>query len=116
MSNHKSTVERYIQGFNRADNEQILSCLTEDVVWQLHGYKTLTGKDAFRKEIESGASQGVPALTLDRLIEEGDTVVATGEGSLATDGDKPRRFVFSEVFTFTGDAVNRLDTYHLWLD
>jgi hypothetical protein len=49
MSNHKSTVERYIEGFNRADNDQILSRLTE-------------------------------VLTLDRLIEEGDGVVATGAG------------------------------------
>jgi uncharacterized protein len=115
MSSHKSTVERYIEGFNRADNDQILSCLTEDVTWELHGYKTLNGKDAFREEIESGASQGVPVLTLDRLIEEGDSVVATGAGSLESDGGEPRKFVFAEVFTFSGDAVSRLDTYHLWL-
>lgn len=30
-------------------------------------------------------------------------------------GRDRREFVFCEVFTFTGDAVSRLDTYHVWL-
>ena len=115
MSERKRTVETYIDGYNRADNEQILSCLTEDVVWALHGHKTLEGRAAFSDEIEAGASQGTPAIALDRLIEEGDTVAATGAGTLSKEGEDPRRFVFCEVFTFTGDSVSRLDTYHVWL-
>jgi ketosteroid isomerase-like protein len=115
MSERKQTVERYIDGYNRADNEQILSCLAEDVVWALHGHKTLEGRDAFRDEIAGGASHGEPAIALDRLIEEGDTVAATGAGTLSKEGTDPRRFVFCEIFTFTGESVSRLDTYHVWL-
>jgi uncharacterized protein len=104
-----------LDGFRRSDHAQILSCLTDDVVWELHGYKTLRGKDAFDAEIENEGFEGSPTLTTDRLIEEGDTVVATGGGSVAEKGGDSRRFVFSEVFTFTGDAVSHLDTYHVWL-
>jgi shikimate kinase len=50
-----------------------------------------------------------------RLIEEDDRVVATGGGSVAEEGGKSREFVFCEVFSFTGNAVSRLDTYHVWL-
>ncbi len=115
MSTRKGTVEKYIEGFRRSDHAQILSCLTDDVVWELHGYKTLQGKDAFDAEIENEDFEGSPTLTIDRLIEEGDTVVATGGGNVAKkDGDR-LSFVFCEVFTFTGDAVSRLDTYHVWL-
>jgi uncharacterized protein len=111
----KDIVEKYIEGFRRSDHAQILSCLTDDVLWELHGYKTLQGKDAFDAEIENEDVEGSPTLTIDRLIEEGDIVVATGGGSVAKkDGDR-LRFVFCEVFTFTGDAVSRLDTYHVWL-
>jgi ketosteroid isomerase-like protein len=115
VSRHKDIVERYIEGFRRSDHTLILSCLTEDVVWILHGYKTLQGKAAFDAEIKNPGFQGSPALTIDRLIEEGDSVVATGGGSVARKGGERQRFVFCEVFTFTGDAISRLETYHLWV-
>lgn len=115
MSKRKRIVERYIDGFRRSDHAQILSCLTDDVAWALHGHKTLHGKDAFDAEIENEGFEGNPAITIDRLIEEDDSVVATGGGSVAEEGGKSREFVFCEVFSFTGNAVSRLDTYHVWL-
>jgi hypothetical protein len=57
--------------------------LTDDVVWELHGYTTVTGKDAFDREIENEATVGPPKLTIDRRVEEGDTVVAVGSGEVA---------------------------------
>jgi uncharacterized protein len=115
VSTHKRIVEKYIEGFRRSDHAQILSCLTDEVLWALHGYKPLQGKDAFDAEIENEGFEGSPAITVDRLIEEGDNVVATGGGTVAEKGGKRREFVFCEVFSFTGDAVSRLDTYHVWL-
>ena len=37
MTENKKTVEKYIDGFNKSDHKQILSCLTEDVEWILPG-------------------------------------------------------------------------------
>lgn len=115
MSTRKRTVEKYIDGFRRSDHAQILSCLAEDVVWALHGYKTIEGRDAFDAEIENDAFEDGPTITIDRLIEEGDTVAATGSGNVSEKGGKIREFVFCEVFSFAGDVVRRLDTYHIWL-
>jgi hypothetical protein len=55
-----------------------------------------------------------PELTLDRLVEEDDTVAVIGHGSVSLGGD-PHAFVYSEVFTFRGGLVSRLDTFHIWL-
>jgi uncharacterized protein len=115
VSDRKRVVARYIDGFRQTDHGQILSCLTEDIVWNLHGFKTIRGKDAFDAEIEGEGFEGSPELRIDRLIEEGDTVVATGGGSVAQTGGDRLEFVFSEVFTFAGDLVSQLDTYHVWL-
>jgi uncharacterized protein len=115
VSTRKAVVERYIEGFRRGDHALILSGLTDDVVWELHGYKTLHGKDAFDAEVENDGFEGGPTVTIDRLIEEGDTVVATGGGSVAKTGGDRAEFAFCEVFTFADDAVSRLDTYHVWL-
>ena len=35
MTENKKTVERYMDGFNKSDHERILSCLTEDVEWEM---------------------------------------------------------------------------------
>jgi uncharacterized protein len=116
MSSRKAIVEKYIDGFRRTDHAQILSCLTDDVLWVLHGYKTLHGKQAFDAEIEHAAFEGSPKIHLERLIEEGDSVAVTGNGSVATKGGDVMKFVFSEVFTFAGDLVSRLETYHVWIN
>ena len=115
MSARKGVVEKYIEGFRRTDHARILSCLTDDVVWVLHGYKTLHGKAAFDAEIENDAFEGGPTITINRLIEEGSAVVAIGEGSVTKKGGDKQPFVFCEVFTFKGDAVSRLETHHIWL-
>ena len=114
MTARKGVVETYIDGFRRGDLARIVSCLGDDVVWALHGNKTLVGKDAFAAEAAAGG--GVqPALTIDRLIEEGDTVVAMGHGSVPLGDSAPTDFAVCKVFTFTGAVVSRLDTFHIWL-
>jgi uncharacterized protein len=111
LSSHKAVVETYIEGFRRSDHQQILSCLTEDVVWELPGYTTLTGKEAFDKEINNPAFVGRPTLELEQLVEEGDCVVALGHGEGTRWDGQHSKFVFSDVFTFTDDRISRLQTY-----
>jgi uncharacterized protein len=113
VTQQKAVVEKYTDGFRRGDLAQIVSCLTDDVVWALHGAKTLVGKDAFAAEADSGDGPN-PELTLDRAIEESNTVAVIGHGSVSLDGD-PHDFVYTEVFTFTDGLVSRLDTFHIWL-
>jgi ketosteroid isomerase-like protein len=114
VSTRKGIVEMYIDGFRRGDLTQILSCLTDDVVWA-HGDKTLQGRDAFAAEAANDGGPN-PTLILDRLVEEDDSVVAMGHGDVVLGGGDPADFVFCEVFSFAGDAVRRLDTFHVWLN
>src|SRR6476659_2073411 len=112
VTQQKAVVEKYPDGFRRGDLARTMSCLSDDVVWALHGAKTLVGKDAFAAEADSGGGPN-PELTLDRLVDEGDTVAAVGLDSVSLGGD-PHAFVYSE-FTFADGFVSRLDTFHIWL-
>jgi uncharacterized protein len=114
VSAQKATVQRYTDGFRSGDLALILSCLTDDVVWALHGEKTLTGREAFAAEAD-GAGGPNPELHLDLVIEEGDTVAVVGHGSVDLGTGNPVDFVYSEVFTFRDALVSRLDTFHVWL-
>jgi ketosteroid isomerase-like protein len=54
VTEQKAVVEKYTDGFRTGDLAKILSCLTGDVVWALHGDKTLAGSDAFAAEADGG--------------------------------------------------------------
>ena len=56
MSTHEDVVETYIEGFRRSDHAMVLGCLADDIVWQIHGQTTITGKDAFDAAIERSPS------------------------------------------------------------
>ena len=58
MTENKRTVEQYMEGFRRSDHAQILSCLTDDVEWEIPGVFHLIGKDAFDREIENADIRG----------------------------------------------------------
>lgn len=111
MSPRKSIVQRYFDGFRRSDHQQILALLTDGVVWELPGYKRLVGKAAFDGEIENEAFVGSPQLDVSRLVEEGDTIAAFGEGCGALRAGGEFRFAFVTVFTFADDLIGKVESY-----
>jgi ketosteroid isomerase-like protein len=111
VSSRKRTVDAYFDGFRASDHEAILALLSDDVVWVIHGHGRTEGKEAFDREIENDAFEGSPKLTVERLIEEGDTVVAPhlGEGRLKS-GDV-FRFAGVTVLGFDGELISRVESY-----
>ncbi|MGO4385468.1 nuclear transport factor 2 family protein [Specibacter sp. RAF43] len=76
MSVNKLTVEKYLDGFNKSDHAQILSCLSDDIEWTVFGAFRLRGLAAYDAEIENPAFTGSPTVTIVRLVEEDDVVMA----------------------------------------
>ena len=68
MSARKAVVEAYVDGFRRGDSAAILSCLTEDVVWEIHGHATVRGREDFAGAITEDATPGLPTLEIERLV------------------------------------------------
>jgi ketosteroid isomerase-like protein len=100
LSRNKRVVERYLEGLRRSDHEQILSCLTDDIVWTVFGAFRLQGKEAYDAAIEGPGFVVSPELHVVRMVEEGDTVMAELTGTaLRPDGTK-MRMAMGEVFVF----------------
>ena len=111
VSENKRTVERYMDGFRTGDHGLVLSCLTDDVEWEIPGAFRLSGKTAFDKEIENEAFTGRPAITVTRLVEERDVVVAEGSVSSRKKDGGPFRLKFCDVFEMRGGKIKRLTSY-----
>ena len=111
LSENKRTIEKYMAGFRATDHAAILSCLTDDVEWVIPGMFHSRGKVAFDQEIENEAFVGRPEITVTRLVEEADVVVA--EGSVRTqrrEGEK-LNVRFCDVFVMRAGKIEHLTSY-----
>jgi ketosteroid isomerase-like protein len=111
MTNQKQTVEKYMDGFRSTDHAKILSCLTDDVIWEMPGFFYHEGKNAFDKEIENPNADGHPDISITRLVEEGNIVIAEGTVKAKMKDGNKLDAVFCDVFHFTNGKISKLTTY-----
>ena len=100
-----------MDGFRRTDRPQILSCLTDDVEWLIPGAFHVRGKEEFDKHIVDEGFIENPAITITRLMEDDDVVVA--EGSVRThrkDGTF-LNLAFCDVFEMRNGKIRGLVSY-----
>jgi uncharacterized protein len=112
---NKHTVQTYMQAFGRTDHAAILACLTDDVEWIIPGMFHIKGKAAFDKEIENDAFTGSPTITVTRLVEENDVVVAEGAVRAARKDGGLLNAVFCDVFEMKDSKIRRLISYLMML-
>lgn len=111
MSDNKRTVERYMDGFRLTDRSRILSCLTEDVEWEIPGYFSARGRAEFESHIVDEGFTGSPVIHVTRLVEENDVVVAEGTvRANRTDGTTVN-LAFCDVFDMRHARIRRLVSY-----
>lgn len=111
MSPNKMTIQKYMDGFNKSDHEQILSCLADDIEWFMPGAFHLKGKDAFDKEIENEAFTGSPTIRITRMTEENNVVIAEGTVRSARKDGGLLNAMFCDVFEMENTQIKRLITY-----
>ncbi len=111
MTPREQLVHRYMDGFRHSDHEAILACLTDDIVWHIHGVRTARGRAEFDDEIENPAFEGTPTLTVDRVVEAGDVIVITGIGIGRSREHGRFRFAYCDLFTFRGELIAQVESY-----
>ncbi len=100
-----------MEAFSRTDHEEILSCLTDDVEWVIPGAFHVRGREAFDQEIESDAFVGSPTITVTRLTEEHEVVVAEGTVRSTRRDGGVLNLVFCDVFEMRNGRIKRLTSY-----
>src|SRR5688500_13763130 len=111
MTRNKQTVENYMEAFRKTDREQILSCLTDDVEWNIPGFFDVKGKEAFNQHIVEEGSEPFPDIGVTRLTEENDVVVAEGTVRARRSDGEVIHLVFCDVFEMRNEKIRRLISY-----
>jgi len=110
-SDSQATIEKYMDGFRRGDHEAILSCLTDDVEWDIPGAVHRHGKADFDQEIENDAFVGKPRITITRVIEDRQIVVAEGAVECERKEGGMLHARFCDVFEMQGAKIRKLTSY-----
>jgi len=111
MSPNKETVTRYMDGFRATDRDLILSCLTEDVSWSIPGMFDVRGKSQFANHIVDEGFAGKPVISVSRLVEENDVVIAEGLVRAPREDGTILNLAFCDVFEMRGGKICRLVSY-----
>jgi ketosteroid isomerase-like protein len=110
-SENKATVQAYMEAYAKWDHAAVLACLTDDVEWFIPGAFRLNGKDAFDHEIEGQGNAAPPQISVDRLIEEDDIVVAEGQVRARRQDGADLNLAFCDVFVLQQGKIRRLTSY-----
>src|SRR5262245_13311711 len=111
MTYNKRAVEMYMDGFRRTDRSQILSVLTDDVEWEIPGAFHVRGKEDFDKHIVDDGFIDRPVITVTRLTEQDDVVVAEGRVRTERKDGTFLTLAFCDVFEMQGGKIRRLISY-----
>lgn len=111
MSQNKRTVQEYMDAFTVTDHPRILASLTDDVEWIIPGAFHIRGRAAFDREIEGEAFVGSPVITVTRMTEENDVVVAEGTVRTTRRVGGVLDLAFCDVFEMRDGLIKRLTSY-----
>ena len=98
-------------GLRSTDRPRILSCLTDDVEGEIPGLFHVRGKAEFDAHIVDEGFVGSPTITVARMTESDDLVVAEGTVRAPRADGTVLNLVFCDVFEMRAGKIRRLVSY-----
>ena len=111
MTRNQKTVEAYMEAFRQTDRARVLACLTEDVEWEIPGVFHTHGKAEFETHILDEGFAPHPAITVTRMVERDDVVVAEGTVQAKRSDGAVMNLVFCDVFELRDGRIRKLVSY-----
>lgn len=108
-----SPKRKFIKEFNiafaKGNADFIIDHVSDDIVWIIHGDKTIVGKEDFIKEIQIMQKKIADELTLKSIITHGREASANGE--IKMNGNS---YMFCDVYGFnsaSGKIIKTMESY-----
>lgn len=110
---NKEIVEKANALLAESKTEDFLLLCTEDVEWTLlaESPSTMKGREAIRKFMASSQGSEPPDFTVDKVIAEGEFVVANGEMTMKSKEGETVPYAFCDMYTFSEGKIAELLTF-----
>ncbi len=107
---NKAILEKANAAIAEGDNEEFLSCCTDDTEWTFVGDKTLRGKEAVRQWMATTYTEP-PKFVVMHLIAEGDFVKAVGNITMKDEDGKEAHYSYCDVWRFRDGKMVELRAF-----
>lgn len=108
---NKEIIRKLNKGFEADDTEAILSCLADDIRWDVAGAFTAIGKEEYRKQIHNDNFVGAPAITIKNEIAEGNFVTVEGSVECKMKDGNIFKAVFHNTYRLENEKVKAMTSY-----
>jgi uncharacterized protein len=108
---NKAIIRTLNKGFEADDTNTILSCLADDICWDVAGAFTAVGKDEFRKQIHNDAFDGAPVISIKNEIAEADNVAVEGTVECKMKDGSTFRAFFHNTYHLENEKVKTMTSY-----
>lgn len=112
MSNkNKEIIEKVNAAFAENNPEGFLSFCADNVEWTMIGEKSVKGKAGIREWMAAMKDVEPPKFTVDKVIAEGDSVVAYGDMTMKDKDGKTVPYAYCDIYRFSGDKIVELNSF-----
>jgi uncharacterized protein len=108
---NKQVVRKLNTAFEADDVETILSCLADDISWNVPGHFTCRGKQEFQSQIHNDAFEGAPIITIKNEIAEGDHLAVEGSVTSKLKTGVAFNAVFHNTYLLKDGKVKAMTSY-----
>ncbi len=118
MSKNKNIVTAFYEAGNRGDMDACLDLIADDIVWTNMGSTQFSGqyrgKEALVRDLVGplfGRLKGGITTTIERLIAEGDLVVAQTRGHAETSDGRPYQNHYCQIMRVKNELIVEVTEY-----
>lgn len=111
---NKQLINEFLDAFDKNDTEKILSCMTEDVQWNILGEQKIAGKEALRSFFEQNKNMIMVSSTRDHFIIDGDRASIGGEVVCKnTESGEEYDMYYCDVYELQSGKIKSMVTYSI---
>lgn len=92
--------------FGKGDATFIIAHVTDDIVWEMMGERTIEGKDSFSKAINEMKEKEVAEITIEKVVTHGKEGAVSGIMKMK-DGNQ---FAFADFYEFKNTTSTTIKT------
>lgn len=101
---NKEIVKKVNDAFSSGNTGAFLDLCADDVEWTIVGDQTVSGIEALREFMKSMEGHEPPKFSVDTLIAEGDSAMATGGMTMEVEPGCEGAYGYCDIYRFNGDG------------
>lgn len=102
----KEFLKNFNVAFGKGKAQFIIDCVTDDIVWNMVGDKTIIGKEDFAKAINKMKDKEASELFIEKIITHGKEGATNGIITMKN----RKKYAFCDVYEFKSSSSKMLKT------